>query len=50
MMDLDLQVNDDDRKGRKRAAINAVPSFFDRTAPVDATNAIKIFDYLPSLE
>lgn len=51
MMDLDLQVNDDDRKKAVREQLSTTQFHLASTEqPVDVTNAIKIpLDYLPSL-
>lgn len=51
MMDLNLQVNDDDRKKAVREQLSATQFHLASTEqPVDATNAIKIpLDYLSSL-
>ena len=51
MMDLDLQVNDDDRKKAVREQLSTTSFHLASTEqPVDVTNAIKIsLDYLPSL-
>lgn len=50
-MDLDLQVNDDDRKKAVREQLSTTSFHLASTEqPVDVTNAIKIsLDYLPSL-
>lgn len=50
-MDLDLQVNDDDRKKAVREQLSTTQFHLASTEqPVDVTNAIKIpLDYLPSL-
>lgn len=51
MMDLDLQVNDDDRKKAVREQLSTTQFHLASTEqPADVTNAIKIpLDYLPSL-
>ena len=51
MMDLDLQVNDNDRKKAVREQLSTTSFHLASTEqPVDVTNAIKIsLDYLPSL-
>ena len=51
MMDLDLQVNDDDRKKAVREQLSSTQFHLSSTEQsVDVTNAIKIpLDYLPSL-
>ena len=51
MMDLNLQVNDDDRKKAVREQLSSTQFHLSSTEQsVDVTNAIKIpLDYLPSL-